>query len=491
MMGTVPVRTARFAVPVAMTAALVWFATGATGAWAEETVPPATDAEKAAAAVESAVQLTGEGTIKNKSLYADVDALWTCLAAFLVFFMQAGFAMVETGFTRTKNSCNILMKNLLDFCFGSVAYWAVGFALMFGTAYFFYNGGKVGDDGKMVMADGKVAEDSFNWAFWLFQAVFCATAATIVSGAMAERTKFVSYIVYSVFISAIVYPIFGSWAWGGLFGDKGWLEAPDKGFLAGMGLPGFVDFAGSTVVHSMGGWAALAGSLVIGARLGRYSRDGEPGMPIPGHNIPLATLGVFVLWLGWFGFNPGSTTAVGGGSFAKIAVVTNLAACTGAMGAMIVTWLSTGKPDIGMTLNGTLAGLVAITAGCNNVNPPAAMLIGLVAGVLVYYSVLLFDILKIDDPVGAISVHGVCGAWGTLACGLPFLDNRADASWGQFATQCIGVGAAFVFSFGVMFAFFNLLKFTIGLRVSEEEESEGLDIGEHGYEAYANFMGEK
>jgi Amt family ammonium transporter len=465
-------------------------------AGAAETAPepkPPTLEQKVDAAFGSAVETTDKGQVKNGALFNDVNTLWTCLAAFLVFFMQAGFAMVETGFTRAKNACNILMKNLLDFCFGSIAFWAVGFGLMFGMAanwgvdYYLFNGCK--------MVDGKPVENGFNWAFWLFQVVFCATAATIVSGAMAERTKFAAYIVYSIFISAVVYPIFGSWAWQSLWiGNKGWLEAPDGGFLAAKGLPGFIDFAGSTVVHSMGGWAALAGVIVLGNRRGRYDEGGVPGGPIPGHNIPLAVLGVFILWLGWFGFNPGSTTAVGGGSFAKIVVVTNLAACAGAISAMSVTWMATGKPDIGMTLNGTLAGLVAITAGCNNVNPGGALLIGAVAGVLVYYSVLCFDAMRLDDPVGAVSVHGVCGLFGTLACGLPFLDNRTDpetgkaiGSWAQFATQCIGAASAFVLSFGVMSVFFLLLKVTIGLRVSPEEETEGLDIGEHGYMAYANF----
>jgi Amt family ammonium transporter len=303
----------------------------------------------------------------------------------------------------------------------------------------------------------------------MFQVVFAATSATIVSGAMAERTKFVSYLLYSAFISALVYPIFGSWAWGGLFKGGGWLERL-----------GFVDFAGSTVVHSIGGWSALAGAIMLGPRLGKYGKDGKP-RPIPGHNLVLATLGVFVLWFGWFGFNPGSTTAATK-DIALIAVNTNLAAAAGAVSSMLVAWLWLGKPDASMMLNGVLAGLVAITAGCAAVSPVGAVVIGLLAGALVVASVIFLDRLGVDDPVGAISVHGVSGAFGTLAVGVFATDGAGLAKLG---VQAIGVGAAFAFAFPVMLAFFWLLKKTIGLRVSREEEMEGLDIHEHGNEAYA------
>jgi Amt family ammonium transporter len=392
------------------------------------------------------------------------DYVWTLVAAFLVFLMQAGFAMVETGLTRAKNAVNICMKNLMDFSAGSLAYWAVGFGIMFGvnsTGWF--------GTSSFMFSDFATEKDAWVYAFWMFQVVFAATAATIVSGAMAERTKFVSYLLYSVFISAVVYPVFGSWAWGGLYKGGGWLE--------GMG---FIDFAGSTVVHSVGGWSALAGAIVLGPRLGRYGKDGKP-RAMPGHNIVLATLGVFLLWFGWFGFNPGSTTAANK-DIALIAVNTNLAAAAGAVAAMLTAWFYLKKPDATMMLNGALAGLVAITSPCNNVTPASAVIIGLVAGALVVFSVLFFDRIRIDDPVGAISVHGTCGAWGTLAAGL---FNAEGATFDIVKVQVIGILAAFIWTFTVMFVFFKLLAVTIGLRVSAEEEVEGLDTHEHGNEAYA------
>ena len=400
------------------------------------------------------------------TLAGDVDTLWTCIAAFLVFFMQAGFAMVETGFTRAKNACNILMKNLMDFSLGSLLFWLVGFGLMFGTPAL---GGLIGSDNFLFDA----GENNFNWAFLIFQTVFCATAATIVSGAMAERTKFSSYLIYTVAITAFVYPIFGSWCWNGLFSDGGWLE----------GI-GFLDFAGSTVVHSIGGWAALAGAIVLGPRLGKYS--GKKITPIPGHNIPLAALGVFILWLGWFGFNPGSTTAVGGGSFAFIAVTTNISAAAGAVGAMVISWIMFKKPDPSFALNGALAGLVAITAGCDCIPVPYAALTGLLAGIIVVFSCVLIDKMRVDDPVGAVSVHGVCGAWGTLCVGLFGAEFGLvhGGGVGQLITQAIGVGAGFLWAFPVSFAIFYIIKVTVGLRVSEGEEIEGLDLTEHGIYAY-------
>ncbi len=399
-------------------------------------------------------------------LQTNLNFVWTLIAAFLVFLMQAGFAMVEIGFTRAKNACNILMKNMMDFSVGAIAYWAVGFGLMFGvsngyfgTSHFFFSG----------VAE---ADQPWNFAFWMFQVVFAATAATIISGAVAERTKFSAYLAYSAVVSALIYPIFGSWAWGNLYKGTGWLASM-----------GFIDFAGSTVVHSMGGWLALAGAIIVGPRIGKYTKSGTM-KPIPGHNIPLAGLGVFLLWFGWYGFNPGSTT-IGDKSIAIIAVTTTLAAAAGANSAMLFTWLKFGKPDVGMTLNGALAGLVGITAGCNNVSPTSSVIIGLIAGVLVVLSVMFFDRIKVDDPVGAVSVHGVCGAWGTLAAGL---FNSAGFSMKQVGVQLLGAGACFIWAFGCGLILFKIIDMVIGMRVSKEEEMAGLDLCEHGASAYSDFQ---
>lgn len=407
----------------------------------------------------------------NAKAIADVQTnanyVWTLVAAFLVFFMQAGFAMVETGLTRAKNAINIMMKNLMDFAFGSLAYWLIGFGLMFGVT----TTGWFGTDGFLL---GDFAKDGDTWlyAFWMFQVVFAATAATIVSGAMAERTKFVSYLIYSVAISAIIYPIFGSWAWGSLYHGNGWLE----------GL-GFIDFAGSTVVHSVGGWAALAGAIVLGPRIGKFTKDGKP-KAIPGHNITLAALGTFILWFGWFGFNAGSTT-VANTDIALIAVTTNLSAAAGSIAAMFTAWFAIGKPDGSMALNGALAGLVAITAGCANVSPLSAVIIGAFAGIIVVYSVLFIErILKVDDPVGAVSVHAVCGAFGTIAAGIFDINGF---SWSVVGVQALGVVAAFLWVFPLAFILFKTIEKTIGLRVSKEEEMEGLDFSEHGMEGYPDF----
>ncbi len=394
------------------------------------------------------------------------DYVWTLMAAALVFFMQAGFAMVETGFTRAKNAINIMMKNLMDFSMGTLAFWAVGFGLMFGVS----GTGWIGTSG-FFLSDFSPDGDPWVLAFWMFQVVFAATAATIVSGAMAERTKFSGYILYSVVICGIIYPIFGGWAWGGLYKGSGWLE----GF-------GFIDFAGSTVVHSVGGWAALAGTIVLGPRIGKYTKDGRI-RPILGHNIPLAALGVFILWLGWFGFNPGSTTAANK-DIAMIFVNTNLAAAAGAVLAMFTSWMKFGKPEVGMSLNGALAGLVAITSPCASVSPSSAIMIGALAGVIVVLSVLFFDKIKIDDPVGAISVHGVCGAWGTLAAGI---FNAGGTSLEIIGVQLLGIGACFLWVFPTAFVLFKIINATVGLRVSAEEELEGLDFVEHGGNAYPDF----
>jgi len=405
------------------------------------------------------------GPITADAVQNNLNFVWTLVAAFLVFLMQAGFAMVETGLTRAKNAANIMMKNMMDFCIGSLAFWAVGFGLMFGvtnglwgTSDFFFSGATGNDQ-------------AWNYAFWMFQVVFCATAATIISGAVAERTKFSAYLIYSVFVSAIIYPIFGSWAWGSLYHGQGWLENL-----------GFIDFAGSTVVHSMGGWIALAGAIVVGPRIGKYDKNGKSKV-IPGHNIPLAFLGIFLLWFGWYGFNPGSTTT-GNSSIAIIAVTTTLAAAAGAVSAMIYTWIKFGKCDAGMTLNGALAGLVGITAGCANVSPLSAVIIGVIAGVLVVISVLTLDKMKIDDPVGAVSAHGVCGAWGTLAAGL---FDQHGFSFAVVGVQCIGIVTCFVWAFGTGMILFKVIDAIVGMRVSHDEELAGLDFSEHGANSYPDF----
>ncbi|HOC90971.1 MAG TPA: ammonium transporter [bacterium] len=405
-----------------------------------------------------------------------INTVWMLVCAFLVFFMQPGFAMLEVGFTRAKNAANILMKNLMDFSIGSLAYWAIGFGIMFGTS----RGGLFGTSG-FFLSDGDPSTGDGMWkiAFWLFQVVFAATAATIVSGAMAERTKFKSYIFYCVFICALIYPVVGHWVWGG-----GWLSKL-----------GMIDFAGSAVVHSVGGWCALAGAIAVGPRLGKYGPNGKINA-IPGHNIPLAALGVFILWFGWFGFNAGSTTSGMNLSIGVIAVTTNLAAATGAVVAMITVWIWHGKPDTSMTLNGALAGLVGITAPCANVSPSSAVIIGAVAGVLVVLAVEFVDrILKIDDPVGAISVHGICGAWGTLAAGL-FAQSKYGGvdglffggGFSQLGVQALGVVSVFAWSFISASVLFAVIKIVVGLRVSPEEELRGLDIEEHGIESYSGFQ---
>lgn len=439
--------------------------------------PASPEAEATEASIEEVSAEEEASPLTADAVLGDVDTLWTCLAAFLVFFMQAGFALVEAGFTRAKNACNIIMKNLMDFGIGSISFWLVGFGLMFGASE--ATNGFIGTN--MFMFDGSSEEalatnsnEGFNWAFLVFQTMFAATAATIVSGAMAERTKFTAYLAYSLLITMLLYPISGSWFWGGLFAGEGFMEKM-----------GFYDFAGSTVVHSVGGWAALAGALTVGPRIGKYAPDGKV-KPIAGHNIPLGALGVFILWLGWFGFNCGSTTAISDGTFAYIAVTTNLAAAAGTVGAMVTSWALFKKPDPSFALNGALAGLVSITAGCDALAPHWAAFAGLLGGTLVVVAVVFFDKLKIDDPVGAISVHGVCGVWGTLAVGLFMTDGGLVTSGSpqQLIIQCVGIGVAFLWAFFVSLLIFNLIKFTIGLRVNAEEEMQGLDIHEHGMYAY-------
>lgn len=435
------------------------------------------------AALGLALPLAASEPVESQSLdQGTADILWLVIAAALVFFMQAGFAMVETGMTRAKNACNIMMKNLLDFSIGALAFFAVGYALMYGGGGALFGW----DSGLLFMGSQSQANDFATSAGWFFQAVFAATAATIVSGAMAERTRFIAYVFYSLLISALVYPISGHWIWG-----EGWLSAW-----------GMRDFAGSTVVHSVGAWAALAGVILIGPRAGKFAKDGRVNV-IPGHNLPLSTLGVFILWFGWYGFNAGSTLAAVDG-IAYVATTTTLAAAAGALSASLFTWIRFGKPDLTMSLNGTLAGLVAITAPCASVSTGAAILIGAVAGILVVLSCVFIEHrLRLDDPVGAISVHGVNGAWGTLAVGLfgqraidiQFWDADSaiqdglfyGGGFGQLTVQLVGVLSVFVFAFGAAFLMFSLLKALTGLRVSEEEERTGLDLGEHGHEAYADF----
>jgi len=410
--------------------------------------------------------------LKIADLQQAIDTVWLLFAAFLVFWMQAGFGMVEAGFTRAKNAANILMKNFMDFSVASIAYWAVGFAIMFGVS----TAGIVGKSGFFLAGNFEhLSLGVPKLAYWLFQVVFAGTAATIVSGAMAERTRFTAYLTYSFILSLIIYPIVGHWTWGG-----GWLASL-----------GFSDFAGSTVVHSVGGWAALMGTIILGPRIGKFNKDGSANA-IPGHNIPLAALGVFILWLGWFGFNPGSTVSATGSNtslIAKIAVNTNLSAAAGAITAMLLVWVMYGKPDASMTMNGSLAGLVAITAPCDSVAPVSAVIIGLIGGVIVVLGVSLLDKIHIDDPVGAIPVHGMNGVWGTLAVGL-FHEGKALFTGGgisQLGVQALGVISVFAFVTVTMGLVFLAIKKTIGLRVHPDEEAEGLDISEHSMESYPDF----
>lgn len=392
-----------------------------------------------------------------------INVMWTMLGAILVYFMQAGFAMCEAGFTRAKNTGNILMKNMMDFVLGSIFFFIFGFALMHGTDW----NGIVGIKGFFDPTSLADANGMINGlpagVFIIFHTVFCATAATIVSGSMAERTKFAAYLAYSAAISIFIYPITGHWIWGG-----GWLSEL-----------GFHDFAGSTAVHMVGGICALVGAKILGPRIGKYDKEGKV-RAIPGHNLAIAALGVFILWFCWFGFNCGSTTAATT-NLGDIAMTTNLAAAAATLMALIVTWVRYGKPDVSMTFNGSLAGLVAITASCDAVSNWSAIIIGAIAGVLVVFSVEFFDkVAKIDDPVGAISVHGVCGATGTILTGVFSPDYT-------FETQLLGVAATAAYVFVLAIIIFTIIDKTIGLRVSKEEEIDGLDVHEHGCSAYADF----
>ena len=405
-----------------------------------------------------------------------IDTLWVLLGGILVFWMQAGFAMVETGFTRSKNAGNIIMKNLMDFALGSLIYWIVGFGIMFGKDA----AGIIGIPGFFTDGTAENAATSVNnYAFLFFQTVFCATSATIVSGAMAERTKFISYCIYSAVISAVIYPIAGHWIWGG-----GWLAQL-----------GFHDFAGSTAVHSIGGWCALVGATILGPRIGKYSKDGKSNA-IPGHSLTLGALGVFILWMGWFGFNPGSSFGItGDGTLelsSRVFITTNLAAASAATVTMIITWFKYGKPDVSMTLNGVLAGLVAITAGCDVVSPLGAAIIGCISAFAMVYGIEFIDkVLKVDDPVGAIGVHCINGVVGTILTGVFAMDGGLFYGGGFkfLGVQCLGVAAVAIWSVATATILFKGIKATVGLRVTREEEIRGLDIEEHGLESsYADFQ---
>lgn len=415
-------------------------------------------------------------------MFSSANTIWVLLGAALVFFMQAGFAMVETGFTRAKNAGNIIMKNLMDFSIGTPAFWLVGFGIMFGAGNgFFGNIGGIASEANY--GNGMLPDGVPFWAFLIFQTVFCATSATIVSGAMAERTKFLSYCIYSLLISLVVYPVSGHWIWGG-------------GWLAEMG---FHDFAGSCAVHMVGGVAALIGAKILGPRIGKYGKDGK-SKAIPGHNLTIGALGVFILWFCWFGFNGASTVSMEGEaivSAGKIFVTTNLAAAVATVTVMIITWIKYKKPDVSMTLNGSLAGLVAITAGCDTVSPTSAAIIGLASGFIVVFGIEFIDkVCKIDDPVGAVGVHGLNGAFGTLAVGL-FSDGAGTEWKGLFTgggtkllgVQFIGFIATVAWVVVTMLIIFLAIKHTIGLRVSREEELAGLDACEHGLaSSYAGFL---
>ncbi len=466
---------------LAVSGALFWSSV----AWAQD--PPAPDSSASPAAPSGP-------TVGDLKVAA--DTLWVMLTGFLVFFMNLGFACVEAGFCRSKNAVNILSKNFIVFAVASIGFWLLGWGLMFGGGNDY-----VGTQGMWMVsgADNSPATleaykgdyGALNWtgvplwAKFFFQLVFAGTAATIVSGAVAERIKYHSFILFSFIMAMVIYPVVGHWVWGG-----GWLQ--QKGFL---------DFAGSTQVHSIGGWAALAGILVLGPRIGKY-KEGKVNA-IPGHNLSLATIGCFVLWFGWFGFNPGSTMAADPGAIAEIAVTTNLAAAAGTLTATVTAWILLGKPDLGMTLNGCLAGLVAITAPCAFVSAGVSVLIGGIGGVFVVLGVLFFDRIKIDDPVGATSVHLLNGVFGTLCVGLfatadrlPRAGNPAakpglfteGGSAEQLMTQLTGIGACAIYVFVTALVAWIILKATVGIRVGEAEEHDGLDHGEHGNECYHGFQ---
>lgn len=447
----------------------------------------------AADAAPAAVTQSALDELKS-SMAVGMDTVWVLFTAFLVFFMNLGFAMVESGLCRAKNTVNILAKNFIVFAISSISFWIIGWGLMFGNgnSFFGFEGLFFASGADNSPAIGEAYKGAYTaiswtgvpmWAKFFFQLVFAGTAATIVSGAVAERIKFHSFIVFSFILVGFLYPVTGHWIWGG-----GWLQSL-----------GMWDFAGSTVVHSVGGWSALAGVILLGSRLGKYRADGSVN-PIFGHNMSMVTLGGLVLWFGWFGFNPGSTMAVGDGSaIAHIAVTTNTAAAMAILSSTVTSWIIQKKPDLSMIINGALAGLVAITAPCAFVSVSSSAMIGLIAGILVVLAVIMFDKLKLDDPVGALSVHLVNGIFGTLAVGLFAQDKITGAATGNglfygggltlLKAQAIGVVAVGAFTFIAAFAVFYVIKTVMGLRVTREEEIQGLDIGEHGMKAYPDFQG--
>ena len=411
-----------------------------------------------------------------QDLGLSLDTVWMLLAAMLVFFMQPGFALCEAGFTRSKNTANILFKNFVDFMFGSLLFWFIGFGFMFGS-----NGeGFIGmpNFGDLSFYSGDLPVEGF----LIFETVFCATSATIVSGAMAERTKFDMYVIYSIFISLIIYPVEGHWTWGG-----GWLCNGEEGsFMMNTFGAAFHDFAGSAIVHSVGGVLAFVGAIALGPRLGKYGKDGK-SRSIPGHNLLTAALGVFILWFGWFGFNPGSQLAASGEvnrvAISHVFLTTNLAAVAGGTATMFTTWIKYGKPSLSLTLNGVLAGLVGITAGCDLVSPVGAVIIGLVCGIVLVYSIEFIDCkLHVDDPVGASTVHGVCGILGTLMTGMLAIDSGLfyGHGWGFLGAQAFGVLCIDAWALVMGIVIFFGMKKIVGLRVDKRIEEEGLDIYEHG-----------
>jgi len=429
-----------------------------------------------------AQETSAEVTAQNiTDLSLGLNTVWMLLAAMLVFFMQPGFALVEAGFTRTKSTANILMKNFCDFSFGSLIYWAIGFGIMFGAGDF------IGIPNFFCL-DFMTGNDLPTEGILVFQTVFCATAATIVSGAMAERTKFSMYIAYSILICAIIYPVSGHWTWGG-----GWLMNGDEGsFMSNTFGAAFHDFAGSTIVHSVGGWIALVGAAILGPRIGKYARDGK-SKAIPGHSLTLAALGVFILWFGWFGFNPGSQLAAATEgdrtAISHVFLTTNLAASAGGVFALLTSWIKYSKPSLSLTLNGVLAGLVGITAGCDAVSPTGAVLIGAICGIAMIFAVEFIDkTLKIDDPVGASSVHGVCGLLGTVLTGCFAVEGGLfyGGGVGLVGAQAFGALVIGAWAAGMGFVIFKALDLIHGLRVTKRVEEEGLDIYEHGESAYNN-----
>ena len=461
---------------IVLTCLLVALLMGAAPVLADETATNAPSVQDAAAP-----DLTGAATLAKDPAIA-ITFVWVLICGFLVMFMQAGFAMVEAGFCRAKNATNLMAKNLMDFVIGSLVFFVIGYTILKGNDV----GGLFGV-GPLMLSGSQYDVNKYLDFFW--QLVFCATAATIVSGAVAERLKFSAYLIYSLFISLIVYPVYGHWVWGG-----GWLSKLSFGM-------GHLDFAGSGVVHTIGGMFGLAGAIVLGPRFGKFSKNGKPNA-IPGHSITLAALGTFILWFGWFGFNPGSTFNAGHLRIAVIAVNTNMAAAAGGLVALLLVYFKTKRWDVGMAFNGVLAGLVAVTAPCAWIEAWAAVVIGLIAGALVVGSVYTIEAMGIDDPVGAVSVHGVNGIWGLISVGLfadgsygnyameaPFATGLLyGGGFGQLASQVIGAAVAAGWAFGTGYLVFKIMDKVMGIRVHPSEELKGLDVFEHGGSAYPEFF---